>query len=57
METETCDTCVWATRFKDGLRCIDGMKVNNDDGCRTWMGRGGINYDKRGHNGSAEDAR
>jgi hypothetical protein len=31
-----CDTCVWATRFKDGLRCIDGHQVDKDDGCRTW---------------------
>jgi hypothetical protein len=32
----TCDTCVWATRFKDELRCIDGHKVDKDDGCRAW---------------------
>ena len=33
----TCDTCVWATRFKDGLRCIDGKPVDKTDGCRVWQ--------------------
>ena len=42
----TCDTCVWATRFKDGLRCIDGKPVDKTDGCRTWIRR---ESDEEGH--------